>query len=111
MSQHAAPGDFKIAICVRKRPVSSKEVHRRDYDAVTCLNPRVVVHTCKLKVDGITKVLENSPFEFDHVSALAPIAQAARPPSLASASDPAPPLSLAVTLWGAVVTMMACADL
>jgi hypothetical protein len=71
MSQHAAPGDFKIAICVRKRPVSSKEVHRRDYDAVTCLNPRVVVHACKLKVDGITKVLENSPFEFDHVSALA----------------------------------------
>ncbi len=32
--QHSAPGDFKINICVRKRPVSKKEIDRRDYDAV-----------------------------------------------------------------------------
>lgn len=33
---------------------------------VTCFNPRVVVHAPKLKVDGITKYLENTQFEFDH---------------------------------------------
>jgi hypothetical protein len=34
---------------------------------VTILNPKVIVHACKLKVDGITKYLENQAFEFDHV--------------------------------------------
>jgi kinesin family protein 2/24 len=33
---------------------------------VSCLNPRVVVHAPKLRVDGITKYLENTAFEFDH---------------------------------------------
>ena len=46
---------MKICICVRKRPVSSKEVARNDHDSVTCLHPEVVVHDCKLRVDGITK--------------------------------------------------------
>ena len=35
---------------------------------VTCLNPKVIVHACKLKVDGITKYLDNTSFQFDHVS-------------------------------------------
>ena len=36
--------DNKICICIRKRPISSKEVKKNDYDSVTCLNPVVVVH-------------------------------------------------------------------
>lgn len=56
----------KICICIRKRPISVKEINRKDYDSVTCLNPVVVVHDCKLKVDGISKYLDNTPFEFDH---------------------------------------------
>lgn len=63
---HRSPGESKICICVRKRPISSKEVKRYDYDSVTCLNPVVVVHNCKLKVDGISKYLDNNSFEFDH---------------------------------------------
>lgn len=56
----------KICICVRKRPISSKELARNDSDSVTCANPVVVVHDCKLKVDGISKYLDNTSFEFDH---------------------------------------------
>ena len=56
----------KICICVRKRPISSKEEAKNDSDSVTCANPVVVVHDCKLKVDGISKYLDNTSFEFDH---------------------------------------------
>jgi hypothetical protein len=38
---HIPPGDLKICICVRKRPVNEKEKRRKDYDAVTCVNPKV----------------------------------------------------------------------
>jgi kinesin family protein 2/24 len=64
--EHTPPGDLKICICVRKRPVNPKEVKKHDFDSVTCLNPRVTVHDCKLKVDGITKFLDNTEFAFDH---------------------------------------------
>jgi kinesin family protein 2/24 len=64
---HAAAVETKITICVRKRPVNTKEVKKRDYDAVTCLNPMAIVHDCKLKVDGITKYLDSNAFNFDHV--------------------------------------------
>ncbi len=37
-----------------------------DHDSVTCLNPTVIVHDCKLKVDGISKYLDNNTFEVDH---------------------------------------------
>ena len=35
-------------------------------DSVTCIHPFVMVHDCKLKVDGITKYLDNTDFAFDH---------------------------------------------
>ncbi|GBG26937.1 Diatom spindle kinesin-1 [Hondaea fermentalgiana] len=63
---HAATGPLKINVVVRKRPVSESEVRRKDYDSVSCSNPRVYVHHCKLKVDGITKYLDNVNFELDH---------------------------------------------
>ena len=56
----------KICICVRKRPVSEKEVASKDFDTVTLLNPKVIVHFPKLKIDGITKFLDNQDFRFDH---------------------------------------------
>lgn len=55
----------KINVAVRKRPISDRERSVQDYDAVTCSNPLAVVHNCKFKVDGITKTLENTKFEFD----------------------------------------------
>jgi kinesin family protein 2/24 len=63
---HIPSADSKICICVRKRPISNKEIKRFDYDSVSCMNPIVVVHNCKLKVDGISKYLDNTSFEFDH---------------------------------------------
>jgi kinesin family member 2/24 len=64
--QHVPSEDMKICICVRKRPINSKEVKKRDHDSVSCVNPVVIVHDCKYKVDGISKYLDNTPFEFDH---------------------------------------------
>lgn len=61
-----ADQEDKILICVRKRPISNKEIQRNDYDSVTCMNPQVVVHDCKLKVDGISKFLDSTSFEVDH---------------------------------------------
>lgn len=63
---HVPSVDSKICICVRKRPISVKEVSRNDNDCVTCTNPLIIVHDCKLKVDGISKYLDNTSFEFDH---------------------------------------------
>lgn len=63
-----APGEHDITVVVRKRPINKRELAARDWDSVTCVNPRVVVHAPKLKVDGITKYLDNSEFEFDYVS-------------------------------------------
>ena len=63
---HLPSSDSKICICVRKRPISSKEIAKDDNDCITCTNPLIIVHDCKLKVDGISKYLDNSIFEFDH---------------------------------------------
>lgn len=63
---HNISANSKICICIRKRPISQKETNRNDNDCVSCSNPLVIVHDCKLKVDGITKYLDNSSFEFDH---------------------------------------------
>ena len=56
----------ELCICVRKRPIGKREIAQNDHDAVSCSNPAVVVHDCKHRVDGITKFLNNSQFNFDH---------------------------------------------
>ena len=55
-----------ICICVRKRPISRREVSNKDHDAVSCVHRSVVVHDCRLRVDGISKYLNNQQFAFDH---------------------------------------------
>ena len=35
-------------------------------DAVSCANPEITVHDCKVKVDGITKYVENHTLTFDN---------------------------------------------
>lgn len=55
-----------ICITVRKRPLFDKEYAAGEIDCVSSVNPKVVVHECKLKVDGITKVVEDSSFNFDN---------------------------------------------
>ena len=64
LDDQAPPG--RICVCVRKRPISEKERQKDDHDSITCFNPIVWVHTSKFRVDGITKYLDHTPFEFDH---------------------------------------------
>ena len=48
-----------ICVCVRKRPLFEKETRSGEIDVVTCSNPKIVVHEPKVKVDGITKYIQN----------------------------------------------------
>ncbi|KAF4687912.1 hypothetical protein FOZ62_009642 [Perkinsus olseni] len=62
--------DRRIQVVVRKRPLFGYEKKPSggktgQLDIVSVANPRVLVHECKVKVDGITKFLENHEFAFD----------------------------------------------
>ena len=63
---HTNIDNSKIFVIVRKRPLSKKEINNGEIDCISCLNPKVVVHECKIKIDGITKYLENHEFYFDN---------------------------------------------
>eukprot|EP01022_Parablepharisma_sp_SALTPOND_P023779 TRINITY_DN515_c0_g1_i1.p1 TRINITY_DN515_c0_g1~~TRINITY_DN515_c0_g1_i1.p1 ORF type:complete len:654 (-),score=68.82 TRINITY_DN515_c0_g1_i1:250-2211(-) len=67
MRPHLAPDSLKINVCVRKRPLFKKEMQGGEIDCVSVANPRILVHECKFKVDGITKYLDNQEFNFDNV--------------------------------------------
>ena len=66
---HIEVGNSKIFVVVRKRPLSKKEQANGEIDNITCLNPKITVHECKIKVDGITKYLEDHHFYFDNTFA------------------------------------------
>lgn len=58
--------DHQIAVCVRKRPLSRKEITRKEIDVISV--PRkdtLIVHEPRNKVD-LTKFLENHKFRFDY---------------------------------------------
>ena len=63
---HTNIGNSKIFVIVRKRPLSKKEINNGEIDCISCLNPKVVIHECKIKIDGITKYLEDYDFYFDN---------------------------------------------
>ena len=63
---HTNIDNSKIFVIVRKRPLSKKELNNGEIDCISCLNPKVVVHECKIKIDGITKYLEDHEFYFDN---------------------------------------------
>ncbi|CAI2387058.1 unnamed protein product [Moneuplotes crassus] len=62
---HKIPDLNKINICVRKRPLFHKEAVKGEIDIISCVNPAILVHKRKLKVDGTTSI-ENCGFEFDN---------------------------------------------
>ena len=37
-----------------------------EIDVVTVHNPKITVHECKYKVDGVTKTVDNAEFKFDN---------------------------------------------
>ena len=58
--------DLRICVCVRKRPISKKELNKKDIDVLTIPNKDlVVVHLPKVKVD-LTKYIDNQKFRFDY---------------------------------------------
>ena len=63
---HVSSSQMQICVCVRKWPLFEKEVASGEIDSVSCPNPKVMVHEPKIKVDGITKFINNSEFNFDN---------------------------------------------
>ncbi|XP_028416467.1 kinesin-like protein KIF2A [Dendronephthya gigantea] len=58
--------DHQICVCVRKRPLSKKELNRKEVDVITIPDKEnTVVHEPKTKVD-LTKYLDNHKFRFDY---------------------------------------------
>lgn len=57
---------MNICINVRKRPLFDKEYASGIIDCVSMANPKVVVHEPKIKVDGITKYVNDINFKFDN---------------------------------------------
>ena len=63
---HVSATQMRICICVRKRPLFDKEYQQGIMDCVSTSNPKVVVHETKIKVDGITKYIQDTEFAFDN---------------------------------------------
>ena len=57
---------MNICICVRKRPLFDKEVVSGELDSASASNPQIVIHEPKVKVDGITKYVNDVQFKFDN---------------------------------------------
>ena len=62
---HIDSSDSKIFVVVRKRPIFQKEINNGEIDCISVVNPRVIIHECKIQIDGITKYLEDHEFYFD----------------------------------------------
>lgn len=58
--------DHQITVCVRKRPLSRKDINRKELDVISIpTKDTLIVHEPKSKVD-LTKFLENHNFRFDY---------------------------------------------
>ncbi len=66
LEPHTDSSSLKLCVCVRKRPLFKKEAKRGEIDAISCSNPKIVIHEGKIKVDGITKYIENQEFNYDN---------------------------------------------
>ena len=64
---HTTSDDSKIFVCVRKRPISDKEIENGEIDCVSALNPKLCIYDCKMKIDGYTKYIDTNEFYFDNV--------------------------------------------
>jgi kinesin family protein 2/24 len=58
--------ELRITVCVRKRPITKKELNKKDIDVLTVPNKdHVIVHLPKVKLD-LTKYIDNQTFRFDY---------------------------------------------
>jgi len=56
---HALADSMKISVCFKKRPIFHHELADGEIDVVTVRNPKITIHDCKFKVDGVTKMIDN----------------------------------------------------
>jgi kinesin family protein 2/24 len=63
---HAFADSMKISVCFKKRPIFQSELADGDIDVISVRNPKIIVHDCRFKVDGVTKTIENNDFKFDN---------------------------------------------
>ena len=63
---HTFADQMKISVCFKKRPIFTKELADGEIDVVSVTNPKIIVHDCRYKVDGVTKTIENTDFKFDN---------------------------------------------
>lgn len=63
---HQSIGSEKIFVIVRKRPIFPKELSKGEIDCLTVSNPSLFIHEPKMKIDGITKYIEDHEFLFDN---------------------------------------------
>ena len=66
LQPHVSAAHLKLCVCVRKRPILKKEEAAGEIDSVSCANPQIKVLEAKLKVDGITKFVDDHGFVFDN---------------------------------------------
>jgi kinesin family protein 2/24 len=57
---------MKISVCFKKRPIFRKELENGEIDVVSVTNPKIIVHDCQYKVDGVSKTIQNTEFKFDN---------------------------------------------
>lgn len=63
---HKSSRNLRLCVCVRKRPIFQKEEEAGQNDSVSCANPQIKIFESKLKVDGITKYVDEHVFTFDN---------------------------------------------
>ena len=64
--QHAFADSMKISVCFKKRPVFHHELADGEIDIISVSNPKIIVHDCRFKVDGVSKTIDNTEFKFDN---------------------------------------------
>lgn len=57
---------MKISVCFKKRPCFQHELADGEIDIVSVSNPKISIHDCRFKVDGVTKIIDNTDFKFDN---------------------------------------------
>jgi kinesin family protein 2/24 len=63
---HKSSRNMRLCVCVRKRPIFPKEEEEGENDSISCANPQIKIFESKLKVDGITKYVDQHVFTFDN---------------------------------------------
>jgi len=63
---HVMADSMKISVVFKKRPIFAHELSEGELDVVSVIQPKIYVHDCKYKVDGVTKTIENTEFKFDN---------------------------------------------